>query len=111
MKRSTCGTCCADQRERPLAIGRQQAVQEQLFALQRAAHRPLDRPLQRLGQRDQQRVRKVDDVRQRLGADPVDQLVELLAQDTPTRPRSIEIVRSPSRLASVDSGAVGEAPR
>jgi hypothetical protein len=72
----------ADQSESPLAIVRQQAVQEQLLALERAAHRPVDGTLQRLGQRDEQRVGDVDDVGKWLGADPVDQLVEFLPQDS-----------------------------
>ena len=70
----------ADQVQRLIAIGRSQTVEEQLLALQRAAHRPIQCFAKRRRQRDKQGVGKVDDVRQRLVADPVEQLVEFFAE-------------------------------
>ena len=81
MKRSTYGTCWRMSVTRPGSIGLGQTLEKQLLALQRAADRTLERFGNRPRQADQQRVRQVDDVGQRLARQPVEQLVELLAQD------------------------------
>ena len=78
--RSTLSTWSADQRERLLAVRRHEAVQEEFLALHGATDRPVECPLQRRRERDEQCVRQVDDVGERLRANPVHQLVELPAQ-------------------------------
>ena len=65
--------------ERLLAVRLAEAVEKQILTLQRAADRRLQRALQRLGQPEQQRVRKVDDVELRLRPQPLEQLVDFLA--------------------------------
>ena len=69
----------ADQIHRLLLPGLAEAVEEQVLALQRAADRRLQRPLERFGEPEQQRVGQVDDVEPRLGLQPVEQLRNLLA--------------------------------
>ena len=69
----------ADQVHRLLLPGLAEAVEEQVLTLQRAADRRLQRPLERFGQPDEQRVGQVDHVEPRLGRQPVEQLGNLLA--------------------------------
>jgi hypothetical protein len=75
------GDLRANQVDGARAIRLDQPVQEEIFALERAADRTLQRPSQRGGQPDEERVRQVDDVGDGLVGDPLEQLVELPAQD------------------------------
>ena len=53
----------ANQIQRLAAIWFLQAIEKQIFALQRAKNRHVQRLLERRSQAEQQRVRKIDDVR------------------------------------------------
>ena len=64
-----------------IAILLRQPFKKKIFALQRAADRPLQRLAQRPGEANQQRVGQVDDVGCRFRADPLEQLLEFAAED------------------------------
>ena len=66
--------------DRPRSIGLDEAREKQVFALERAAHGPLQRLAQRPRQADEERVRKVHDVGHRLAGDPLEKLRELLPE-------------------------------
>ena len=69
-----------DQVDCLLAIRLDETVQEQIFPLQRAGDRPLQRLPQWPGQADEQRVRQIHDVRHRFIREPLEQLVEFLSK-------------------------------
>jgi hypothetical protein len=74
----------ANQIEGALPIRLDETLEKEILPLQRAAHRSLQRLPQRLRQADEQRVGEIDDVRQRLLVQPLQQLVELLPENALT---------------------------
>ena len=70
----------ANQIDRLAAIRFEQAIEEEILSLKRAADRTMQIVAQRSGEADEQRVRQIDDVGNRFVGEPVEQLVELLAQ-------------------------------
>ena len=91
-----------DQAQRLRAVFRGKALQEEVLALQRAAHRPPQGADERRGEAEQQRVGQHDEVERRLPADPLHELHDLLALEAVLAPQHRH--RHRAQEARIDAG-------